>query len=327
VIAVPAITVDDTLVLPRIPRPDPAVSRPRPVARIVKAHRQTEGAGFVIRRPFPGELSMADADPFLLLDHAGPQMNGPNEAKGAPWHPHRGFETVSYILDGEIAHHDTNGGGGVIGEGDTQWMTAGGGILHDELPTERMYRGGGPAHMVQLWVNLPPALKMTKPRYQSITKDALRLLTTDDGGALIRLIAGNLAGFEGPGATHTPITYAHATLAPGARIEIPWNAAFSAFAYALTGHGTVGAEGRPVQDGDLVVFGPDGDHLVLTAPDPRAEPLDVLLLGGLPIGAPIAHYGPFVMNTRQEIVQTIEDYQAGRLGTIPADQLGARSYG
>ena len=165
----PAITVDDTLVLPRIPRPDPATSRARPVARVVTAHRATEGAGFSIRRPFPGELSMAEADPFLLLDHLGPQINGPNEAKGAPWHPHRGFETVSYILDGEIAHHDTNGGGGVIAEGDTQWMTAGGGILHDELPTEKMYRGGGPAHAVQLWVNLPPALKMTTPRYQSIT--------------------------------------------------------------------------------------------------------------------------------------------------------------
>ena len=243
----PAITVDDPLVLPRIPRPDPTTSRPRPVGRIVTAHRQTEGAGFVIRRPFPGELSMAEADPFLLLDHLGPQVNQPNEAKGAPWHPHRGFETVSYILDGEIAHHDTNGGGGVIREGDTQWMTAGGGILHDELPTEQMYRTGGPAHAVQLWVNLPPALKMTPPRYQSITKDALHLLTSDDGGALIRLIAGDIAGFSGPGVTHTPITYAHVTLAPGAQISVPWNPAFTAFAYVLTGHGTVGAERRPVR--------------------------------------------------------------------------------
>src|SRR5580693_9385641 len=179
----PAITVEDTLVLPRIARPAPGVSRPRPVANLVTAHRQAEGAGFVVRRPFPGVLSMADADPFLLLDHLGPQVNGPGEAKGAPWHPHRGFETVSYILDGEIAHHDTNGGGGV------------------------------PAHAVQLWVNLPPALKMTTPRYQSITRDALRLLTSDDGGALIRLIAGEVAGFAGPGVTHTPITYAHVTLA------------------------------------------------------------------------------------------------------------------
>src|SRR6476660_2285926 len=321
----PAITVDDTLVLPRSPRPDPALSRPRPVAKVVTAQRATEGAGFSIRRPFPGELSMAEADPFLLLDHLGPQINQPHEAKGAPWHPHRGFETVSYILDGEIAHHDTNGGGGVIGEGETQWMTAGGGILHDELPTERMYRTGGPAHAVQLWVNLPPALKLTTPRYQSITKDALRLLTSDDGGALIRLIAGDIAGFSGPGDTHTPITYAHVTLAPGAQLSVPWNPAFTAFAYVLTGRGTVGAEGRPVEDGQLVVFGP-GDHLVVTAAEHQAEPLDVLLLGGLPIRAPIAHYGPFVMNTRQEIIQAVEDYQAGRLGINPADQLAPRNF-
>jgi redox-sensitive bicupin YhaK (pirin superfamily) len=324
-IAMPAITVDDTLVLPRLPRPDPATSRARPVTRVVTAHRQLEGAGFSIRRPFPGELSMAESDPFLLLDHLGPQVNDPAEAKGAPWHPHRGFETVSYILDGEIAHHDTNGGGGVIAEGDTQWMTAGGGILHDELPTERMYNGGGPSHAVQLWVNLPPALKMTPPRYQSITRDALRLLTSDDGGALIRLIAGDIAGFHGPGVTHTPITYAHATLAPGAQISVPWNGTFSAFAYVLTGRGTAGPDQRPIESGQLVVFGP-GDHLVVAAADRQTEPLDVLLLGGLPIGAPITHYGPFVMNTREEIIQAIEDYQAGRLGIIPADQLAPRNY-
>jgi redox-sensitive bicupin YhaK (pirin superfamily) len=321
----PAITVDDTLVLPRIPRLDPTTSRSRPVAKVVTSHRQAEGAGFIVRRPFPGGLSMVESDPFLLLDHVGPMVNGPDEAKGAPWHPHRGFETVSYILDGEIAHHDTNGGGGVIGEGDTQWMTAGGGILHDELPTERMYRTGGPSHAVQLWVNLPPTLKMTAPRYQSITRDALRLLTSDDGGALIRLIAGDIAGFAGPGVTHTPITYAHVTLAPGAQLSVPWNPAFSALAYVLTGHGSVGPEGRPVEDGQLVVFGP-GDHLVVAAADRQAAPLDVLLLGGLPIRAPIVHYGPFVMNTREEIVQAVEDYEAGRLGIIPADQLAPRDF-
>src|SRR5437762_14002360 len=175
----PAITVDDTLVLPRIPRPDPATSRPRPVAEVITAHRQAEGAGFIVRRPFPGGLSMAEADPFLLLDHIGPMVNGPGDAKGAPWHPHRGFETVSYILDGEIAHHDTNGSGGVIGEGDTQWMTAGGGILHDELPTERMYRGGGPMHAVQLRVNLPATQKMTAPRYQALSGGAPTPLASD----------------------------------------------------------------------------------------------------------------------------------------------------
>jgi redox-sensitive bicupin YhaK (pirin superfamily) len=321
----PAITVDDTLVLPRIARPDPAVSRPRPIAQVITAHEQLEGAGFSVRRPFPGNLAFADADPFLLLDHVGPLLNGPGESKGAPWHPHRGIETVSYILDGEIAHHDSNGGGGLIAEGDTQWMTAGGGILHDELPTERMYRAGGPSHAVQLWVNLPRSLKMTPPRYQSITRDALRLLTSEDGGALIRLIAGDLAGFSGPGVTHTPISYAHATVAPGAQISVPWNPAFSAFAYVLTGRGRAGAEARPVERGQLVVFGP-GDHVVVAAADRQTEPLDVLLLGGLPIREPIVHYGPFVMNTREEIIQAIEDYQAGRLGTIPADQLVPRNF-
>ena len=156
-------------------------------------------------------------------------------------------------------------------------------------------------------------------------KDALRLLTSDDGGALVRLIAGDIAGFSGPGATHTPITYAHVTLAPGAQVSVPWSPDFNAMAYVLTGRGTVGSEGRPVEAGQLVVFGP-GDHLVVTATGGRAEPLDVLLLGGLPIRAPIAHYGPFVMNTRDEILEAIEDYQAGRLGIIPADQMAPRHF-
>lgn len=321
----PAVTVDNTLQLPRIPRPVADASRSRPIRKLLQAHRQQEGAGFIVARPFPGLLSMSEADPFLLLDHIGPTVYGPGETVGAPWHPHRGIETVTYVIDGEITHHDSNGGGGTISDGDTQWMTAGGGILHDELPTERLYRAGGPVHSVQLWVNLPPALKMTDPRYQALTGDALRLLTTHDGGALIRVIAGDVAGFEGPGTTHTPITYAHVTLAPGAELSVDWNPSFSAFAYVLTGRGSVGTEARPIEPDELAVFGA-GDHLVVTAADTSDEPLDVLLLGGLPIGAPIAHYGPFVMNTEAEIRQAIEDYQAGRLGTIPADQLAPRNF-
>jgi quercetin 2,3-dioxygenase len=320
----PAVTVDNPLVLPRIPRLHPSQSRPRTVARVVTAHRQQEGAGFEVRRPFPGELSFADADPFLLLDHIGPQVNPPDGTAGAPWHPHRGFETVTYVMDGEIAHHDTNGGGGVIGEGDTQWMTAGAGILHDELPTERMYRLGGPQHTVQLWVNLPASRKLTSPRYQAITGQALTLLSSDDGGALIRLIAGELAGLSGPGVTHTPITYAHATLAPTSSVTVPWNPAFNAFAYVLTGRGTAGTKKAPIEGGQLVLFGP-GDHLELAA-NPGAEPLDLLLLGGLPLREAIVHYGPFVMNTREEVLQAVADYEAGRLGIIPADQLAPRSF-
>jgi redox-sensitive bicupin YhaK (pirin superfamily) len=235
---------------------------------------------------------------------------------------------VSYILDGEIAHHDTNGGGGVIAEGDTQWMTAGSGILHDELPTERSYRLGGPAHAVQLWVNLPSGLKLTAPRYQAITRDDLVLLTSEDGGALLRLIAGDLANHHGPGATHTPIAYLHATIARGAQLSLPWSPDFSAMAYVLTGQGSAGPQERPVSDHELVEFGP-GDNVVLRAADRMTgdwDALDVLILGGLPIREPIAHYGPFVMNTRDEIQQAVDDYQAGRLGIIPADQMAPRRW-
>ena len=318
----PAITVDDTLVLPRVTRPDPATPA-RAVARVVTSQRAEEGGGFAVARPFPGALALTDADPFLLLDHIGPLVNAPGEAKGAPWHPHRGIETVTYILDGEVVHHDSNGGGGVIAEGDTQWMTAGGGILHDELPSERAYKLGGPFHAVQLWVNLPPALKMTPARYQAITSHRLRLLTSHDGGALIRLIAGDLAGFDGPGVTHTPTTYAHVTLAPDAELSVPWRPDFSAFAFVLTGRGSAGDERRPLEADQLAVFG-RGERLAVTAAGGRSEPLELLLFGGLPIRAPIVHYGPFVMNTQEEIRQAIADVRAGRLGTIPADHLAPR---
>jgi redox-sensitive bicupin YhaK (pirin superfamily) len=271
---------------------------------------------------------MDEADPFLLLDQGGPRNYEPNAAVGAPWHPHRGFETVTYVMDGEISHHDTNGGGGVIREGDTQWMTAGSGILHDELPTEAMFRRGGPMHIVQLWVNLPASLKFTPPRYQSIAAGDLRLVTTPDGAALLRIIAGNVGPFEGPGATHTPITYVHATISPGAQVKIPCNTAFSAFVYTLTGSGYAGTESRPITEHQLVAFGP-GDYVTLRAadvPDNGAPALDVLLLGGAPIREPIVHYGPFVMNTSDEIIQTIDDYRRGVLGVIPADQLAPRKF-
>jgi quercetin 2,3-dioxygenase len=324
----PAVTVDNALVLPRLGRigADSGVSRP--VIQVVMSHQQSEGAGFRIWRPFPGELPLEAADPFLLLDQLGPTFNGPEQTVGAPWHPHRGIETVSYILDGEIAHHDSTGGGGVIREGDTQWMTAGAGILHDELPTERFYRQGGLTHAVQLWVNLPGDLKFSQPRYQPITGDDLLLLASPDGGALVRLIAGDLGGFSGPGVTFTPITYLHATVAPGAELVLPWNSMFSAFAYVLMGQGHVGQGRRPIAEHHLAVFGP-GDHLLIQAADSQtrdASALDLLVLGGLPIRESIVSYGPFVMNSRQEIIQAMEDYERGRLGTIPAEQIAPRHF-
>jgi redox-sensitive bicupin YhaK (pirin superfamily) len=315
----PAISVENPLVLPRIPRPDQTTSTTRPVSRVVPAQHAIEGAGFEVWRPFPGGVTFAEADPFLLLDQMGPTVHEPHQAKGAPWHPHRGFETVTYLLDGEFAHHDSNGGGGLLRDGDTQWMTAGAGILHDEVPSERIVEHGGRMHGLQLWVNLPAAKKFTPPRYQGITGDQLTLLASDDGGALVRLIAGELAGHGAPGVTHTPITYAHATVSPGARLATPWNPAYNAMAYVLSGKGYAGEHERPVTAHDLVVFGP-GDSLVLRAAD-GGEDLEVVLLGGLPIREPVVQYGPFVMNTKAEINQAIDDFNAGRLGQVPATIL------
>lgn len=314
----PAVTVENPLVLPRIDVAPDATDRP--VASLVTAHHAIEGAGFEVWRPFPGVVDPHVADPFYLLDQLGPVDYAPNEAVGAPWHPHRGFETVTYVIDGAIEHHDSHGGGGTIGEGDTQWMTAGSGILHDEVPTEAQILNGGRTHGVQLWVNLPAALKFSPPRYQAITSSDLTLLTTPDGGALVRLIAGDLGGHAGPGSTHTPITYAHASISPGARVTVPWNPHFSGLAYVLSGNGTAGTDGRPVGPHQLVVFG-EGDSLTVTAGDHQPEDspnFEVLLLGGLPIREPIVQYGPFLMNTRQEILDAMDDFQAGRMGTVPA---------
>lgn len=318
----PAITVENPLLLPRLRLPD--VGAPaRPVSQVVSAHHAIEGAGFEVWRPFPGAVDAHIADPFFLLDQLGPVEYAPFKAVGAPWHPHRGFETVTYVIDGVVAHHDSNGGGGVIGEGDTQWMTAGAGILHDEVPTEAFVRSGGRTHGVQLWVNLPAALKLTPPRYQAITGDLLTLVASDDGGALVRLIAGDLAGHQGAGVTHTPITYAHASVGPGAQLEVEWSPAFSALVYVLSGRGYAGRERRPVDEHQLVVYG-QGDTLSIGAApsQPEESPnLEVLLLGGLPIREPISHYGPFLMNTREEILRAVDDYQAGRMGVVPAVDL------
>jgi redox-sensitive bicupin YhaK (pirin superfamily) len=229
------------------------------------------------------------------------------------------------MIDGTFQHQDSIGGGGLITDGDTQWMTAGGGILHIEAPPEDLVASGGLFHGVQLWVNLPRADKMIAPRYQDIGRSNVALLSSPDGGALLRVIAGEVAGHAGPGATHSPMAMIHATLAPGARVEIPWRREFNALVYVLGGAGQVGAEGRPIRTGQLAVFG-DGDSLTIGADatqDSKYPKLDVLVLGGRPIGEPVYAYGPFVMNTREEVAQAFEDYQAGRLGTVPADHIGS----
>jgi hypothetical protein len=323
----PAVTVENLLTLPRVSAPDPVAVRERPVRSVTTAPAGLEGEGFPVRRAFAG-VSTSELDPFIGMDQMGEVDYAPGEPKGTPWHPHRGFETVTYVIDGTFDHQDSNGGGGRITNGDTQWMTAGAGILHIEAPPEELVISGGLFHGIQLWVNLPSANKWNPPRYQDIRGSEAALLTTTDGGALLRLIAGDLGGQVGPGSTFTPIVMVHATISPGARVRLPWRADFNALAYALAGNGSVGGERRPLHLGQLAVYGP-GEALTLTA-DTTQGPggsLEVLLLGGQPIGEPVVHYGPFVMNTRAEIIQALEDYQAGRLGTVPAKVLPHRHPG
>src|ERR1700761_5960615 len=317
----PAVTVPNLLVLPRVS--EPPVEGDRPVARVTTAPSGFEGEGFPVRRAFAG-VSLSDLDPFVHMDQMGEVEYAPGEPKGTPWHPHRGFETVTYIIDGVFRHQDSNGGGGLITNGDTQWMTAGGGILHIEAPPEELVVSGGLFHGFQLWVNLPARLKMTQPRYQDIRAGQVALLTSKDGGALLRVIAGELDGHAGPGSTHTPITLVHATVSPGAQVRLPWRADFNALAYVLAGAGTVGAARRPLRAGQLALFG-FGESVTFTADahaDGPSPTLDILLLEGEPIREPIATYGPFVMNTQAELAQAFQDFQAGRLGTIPAAPAG-----
>jgi hypothetical protein len=317
----PAVTVPDNLVLPRIALP--AAAELRPVKAVTDAPSGHEGEGFPVRRAFAG-VPVADLDPFVHMDQMGEVEYAPGEPKGTAWHPHRGFETVTYMLDGTFQHQDSIGGGGLITNGSTQWMTAGSGILHIERPTEQLIATGGLFHGIQLWVNLPAADKWIDPRYQGIEADNVLLLTSPDGGALVRVIAGDVAGHDGPGSTHTPISLVHATVEPGAEFVLPWPPEFNALVYALSGSGSVGPEGRPFHTSQLAVFG-TGDALAIradAAQDSRHPALDVLILGGRPIGEPVYAHGPFVMNTRSEIIQAFEDFEAGKLGTVPADHIG-----
>ncbi|MBW3645516.1 MAG: pirin family protein [Actinobacteria bacterium] len=316
----PAVTAD-TLQLPRLARPG-ADHVDRPVRSVTTAPRGYEGEGFPVRRAFAG-VDRADLDPFVHMDQMGEVDYGPHEPRGTSWHPHRGFETVTYMIDGTFQHQDSHGGGGIITDGATQWMTAGRGILHIETPPEALVVSGGKFHGIQLWVNLPAKDKMVPPRYQNLEGDQVTLLASDDGGALVRVIAGDVGGHAGPGSTHTPIALVHATVSPGGRLVLPWRRDFNALVYVLRGSGRVGAEGRPVSSGQLTVFG-RGDHITVDADarqDSRHPDLEVLVLGGQPLREPVATYGPFVMNTRSELAQAVEDFQAGRLGTVPPGAL------
>lgn len=286
----------------------------RTVERVIRAQRQLEGGGFVVRRPFPiGGLELVD--PFLLLDEMGPADYGPGEAVGAPDHPHRGFETVTYMLEGEFEHEDSAGHRGAIAPGDVQWMTAGRGVVHSEMPTAGIRERGGRIHGFQIWVNLPARDKMMAPRYQEIPAARIPEATSPDGLARVRVIAGEALGVRAVIDTRTPILYQDWTLAPGAVIEQPVDQGHTAIAYVFGGEAEVGADGRALLDGELGVFGPGGRvRLAVRKDAPGGARL--LLLAGQPLGEPVARYGPFVMNTRAEIMEAISDYRAGRIGEI-----------
>ncbi|MGE2726254.1 pirin family protein [Mycolicibacterium pulveris] len=316
----PAITAD-TLTLPRITAPSPSDTE-RPVRSVTTGPRGYEGEGFPVVRAFAG-VSAADLDPFVHMDQMGEVEYEPGEPRGTDWHPHRGFETVTYMIDGRFAHQDSHGGGGLITDGATQWMTAGSGILHIETPPAELVESGGLFHGVQLWVNLPRRDKFATPRYQAIEGNDVKLLSSDDGGALVRVIAGDVDGHRGPGVTHTPIALVHTTIQPGARLDLPWRRDFNALVYVLSGRGTVGPAAQPIRQGQLAVLGL-GDRISVAADDTQDShraALEVLVLGGRPIREPVIQYGPFVMNTKAELIQALEDYQAGKFGAVPPDAL------
>ena len=314
----PAVTVDDLTLLERL-QPPGLGDQPRPVWQVTTAPQGYEGEGFPVRRAFAG-IDLAHLDPFIMMDQMGEVEYAPGEPKGTPWHPHRGFETVTYIIDGVFDHQDSHGGGGSITDGDTQWMTAGSGLLHIETPPEWLVQAGGLFHGIQLWVNLPRTAKLNDPNYQDIGSGKVRLLTSPDAGALVRVIAGAVGGYAGPGSTFTDMTLLHATVEPGARLDLPWDPDFNALVYVLNGDGTVGTDAAPIHTGQTAVLGA-GDYITVAAAgrqEARSPKLDVIVLGGRPIREPLAWAGPFVMNTKAEVLQAYEDFQRGVFGHIPA---------
>lgn len=286
------------------------------MARVVDSIRTEEGGGFTVRRPFP-TAELGFFDPFLLLDEMGPTVSAPGEAKGAPDHPHRGFETVTYLLSGEMQHHDSAGNAGTLRAGDVQWMTSGAGVIHSEMPTPAFQETGGLMHGFQLWVNLPGRDKMVPPRYQDTPSERIPVVTSSDQLVTVKVIAGEALGARAVIDTHTPITYLHVTLRPGGALAQPLPETFNVFAYVVRGAPLVGADARPLTEGQLAILDARGDLVSLSLPADAATPAEVLLVGGQPLQEPVARYGPFVMNTRAEIIQAVEDYQAGRFGTIP----------
>jgi len=290
------------------------INESRSVSGVVDGFPTYEGEGFLVHRPFPSRV-LSDFDPFLLFDEMGPMELGPGQAKGAPDHPHRGFETVTYMLEGSFEHKDSQGHAGKLNPGDVQWMTAGAGVIHSEMPEAEFARTGGRMHGIQLWVNLPRQDKLMRPRYQELPSAKIPTAQTEGGRVKVKVIAGEALGARAAIATRTPILYLHFRLEPGAQFEQPVPPGYNVFAYVLEGQGRFGSDQQGAVRGQMVRFAPGGNAVSLAAPT-GAGPLSVLLVGGEPLNEPIARYGPFVMNTQAEIRQAIEDYQNGRMGVI-----------
>ncbi len=281
----------------------------RSVAKIITASQQQEGAGFYVRRPFPtNQLQLVD--PFLLLDHMEPKQLAPGEARGAPDHPHRGFETVTYMLEGGMVHKDSAGNSGKLTSGDVQWMTAGSGVIHSEMPSTELLKEGGRLHGFQVWVNLRQRDKMIAPRYQDTKAEDIPVVESPDGKMTVKVIAGESLGKEAVIQTRTPILYLHVKMAAHAEFTQAVPASYNAFAYVI--NGVVHSAGQFAEADQLMLFG-TGDKLVFTTHEDSA---DFLVLAGEPLNEPISRYGPFVMNTKSEILQAIEDYNSGRFGHI-----------
>src|SRR5205085_3625052 len=297
----------------RINIKDIAPTQTRSLAGVVNSIETLEGAGFLVRRPFP-KASLSEFDPFLLLDEMGPMTLAPGKAKGAPDHPHRGFETVTYLLSGEMEHKDSQGHAGKLSAGDVQWMTAGAGVVHSEMPSAEFQRTGGTLHGFQLWVNLPRQNKMMQPRYQDIPAARIRTAQTQDGLVTVRVIAGEALGARAVVETVTPIMYLHFTIRPGGQVLQSVPQGYNAFAYIVDGAGLFGADVERAAQGQMVMFSQDGDEVLIENPADAGAPLELLLIAGVPLNEPVARYGPFVMNTEEEIYQAVEDFRSGRMG-------------
>ncbi len=298
------------------------VGQGRTVAGVVNSIETLEGGGFLVRRPFP-KPAFSEFDPFLLLDEMGPMELAPGEAKGAPDHPHRGFETVTYLLSGDIEHKDSRGHSGRLRAGDVQWMTAGAGVVHSEMPSREFARTGGRMHGFQLWVNLPWRDKMMSPRYQEIASSQIPKATSPDGLVMVSVIAGEAMGEKAVIETRTPIFYLHYRIKPGGVATQKVPGTYNAFAYVVEGEGMFGPEAERAGDGQMVLFAQNGDEVRIENPLNAKGTLEVLVIAGLPLNEPVARYGPFVMNTEREIHQAIEDYRQGRMGEINSNNLQA----